>query len=133
MRAYSRLPRKARALTPCIIGTFRDSEYQAHGHNGKLLLVLFDTLPVHLDSRDKMLTTFLEYRAPVALAPARGGITAVFFLQCRLASTPWKCCCAVLSLFFTALMNPRVGDAQLSGYMRNRFPLSSGPAAALLL
>ena len=48
------------ALAPCIIATFRDTEYPAHGHNGKPLLVLFNKLIFHLDSREKMLTTFIE-------------------------------------------------------------------------
>ena len=30
------------ALAPCILATFPDSEYPAHGRLGKLLLVLFD-------------------------------------------------------------------------------------------
>lgn len=35
----------------------RNSENVAHDHHGKFVLVLFDKLIVHLDSREKMLTT----------------------------------------------------------------------------
>src|SRR5260221_3414661 len=46
-----------RALAPCVIPTLRDPKHSAHGHDGKLLLVLFDKLIFHRDSREKMLTT----------------------------------------------------------------------------
>src|SRR6266851_8143918 len=49
-----------RALAPCIIPTLRDAEDSAHDDNGKFLLELFDKLIFHLDSREKMLTTFLR-------------------------------------------------------------------------
>ena len=42
-----------------------------HDDNGKFLLVLFDKLIFHLDSREKMPTTFLRYRAPAGLFPVR--------------------------------------------------------------
>src|SRR5438046_1021772 len=38
----------------------RNTKYLAHHHDGKLLLVLFDKLIVHLLSREKMLTTFFN-------------------------------------------------------------------------
>ena len=69
-----------RALSPCIKSTLRNLKHVTHDDNGKLLLVLFDKLLFHLDSREKMLTTFLVYRAPAVLSPARGGIAAIFFL-----------------------------------------------------
>src|SRR6266516_4473510 len=46
-----------RALAPRVIATFRDRKHSAHDHNGKFLLVLFNKLILHLDSREKMLTT----------------------------------------------------------------------------
>lgn len=49
-----------RTLAPGIKATFRDSKHLAHGHDGKFLLVLFNTLLSHLDSREKMLTTFFS-------------------------------------------------------------------------
>lgn len=49
-----------RALAPSIQATFRDSENVAHDHDRKFLLVLFDTLLFHLDSREKMLRTFFS-------------------------------------------------------------------------
>src|SRR6266571_6343224 len=49
-----------RALAPGVKATFRDSQHLAHGRNGKFLLVLFDKLIFHLDSREKMLTTFFN-------------------------------------------------------------------------
>src|SRR5512133_4321334 len=49
-----------RALAPRIIATFRDRKHSAHDHNGKFLLVLFNKLILHLDSREKMLRTFLR-------------------------------------------------------------------------
>ncbi len=48
-----------RALAPSIQATFRDSENLAHDHDRNFLLVLFDKLLFHLDSREKMLRTFL--------------------------------------------------------------------------
>lgn len=58
-----------RTLAPGIKVTFRDSQHIAHHHDGKFVLVLFNTLLFHLESREKMLTTFLRYRAPVGLFP----------------------------------------------------------------
>src|SRR5258708_13241775 len=49
-----------RALAPGIKATFRDSENLAHDHNSKFVLVLFDKLIFHLDSREKMLRTFFS-------------------------------------------------------------------------
>ncbi len=43
-----------RTLAPGIQAAFRDSEHSAHDDNGKFLLVLFNTLIFHLDSREKM-------------------------------------------------------------------------------
>ena len=45
-------------LSPGVKATFRDIKHSAHNDNGEFLLVLFDTLLVHLDSREKMPTTF---------------------------------------------------------------------------
>ena len=42
---------------PSVIATFPDSKHFAHDHDGKFLLVLFDKLIFHLESREKMLTT----------------------------------------------------------------------------
>jgi hypothetical protein len=114
------------ALAPCIIATFRDSEYPAHGHNGKLLLLLFDKLLFHLDSREKMLTTFLRISRSWCTRSSSRYAPTIFFLQGRLVSTPWKCSWAVLSQFFTPLMDRGVGDAQLTGYVRNRLPARLG-------
>jgi len=50
-----------RALAPGIKATFRDSKNIAHDHNGTFVLVLFNKLIVHLESREKMLTPFFEY------------------------------------------------------------------------
>ena len=47
-----------RALAPGIKATFRDSKYIAHDHEREFMLVLFDKLILHLDSREKMLRTF---------------------------------------------------------------------------
>ncbi len=49
-----------RTLAPGIQATFRDSKHVAHDHDRKFLLVLFDKLIFHLDSREKMLTTFFS-------------------------------------------------------------------------
>jgi hypothetical protein len=47
-------------LSPGIKATFRDTKHSAHDDNGKFLLVLFDKLLFHLDSREKMPTTFFQ-------------------------------------------------------------------------
>ena len=49
-----------RALAPGIKATFRDSKDIAHDHDGKCVLVLFNKLLFHLESREKMLTTFFR-------------------------------------------------------------------------
>ena len=49
-----------RTLAPCVKATFRDIKYSAHDDNGKFLLVLFDKLVFHLDSREKMPTAFFR-------------------------------------------------------------------------
>ncbi len=48
------------ARAPGIKAAFRNFQDSAHHHNGKLLLVLFNKLIFHLDSREKMLTTFFS-------------------------------------------------------------------------
>jgi hypothetical protein len=47
-------------LSPGVKATFRDTQHSAHDDNREFLLVLFDTLLVHLDSREKMPTTFFN-------------------------------------------------------------------------
>jgi hypothetical protein len=49
-----------RTLAPGIQATFRDSEHVAHDDDGKFVLVLFNKLIPHLESREKMLTTFFS-------------------------------------------------------------------------
>src|SRR3974390_3443240 len=49
-----------RTLAPGIKATFRDSKHVAHDHDGEFLLVLFHKLICHLESREKMLTTFFN-------------------------------------------------------------------------
>src|SRR5215469_5049942 len=49
-----------RTLAPSVKATFRDSEHSAHDNNGKFLLVLFNKLIFHLDSREKMPTAFFK-------------------------------------------------------------------------
>ena len=58
-------------LSPGREATFRDLKHSAHDDTGAFLLVLFDKLIVHLDSREKMPTTFLRYRAPAGLVRVR--------------------------------------------------------------
>ncbi|SRR6266566_2511319 len=86
--------------------------------------MLFDTLLFHVDSREKMLTTFFSLSRSCCTRSSSRYAPTVFFLQCRLVSTSGKCGCAVLSQFFPPLMNPRIGDAQLTSYVRNRLPAS---------
>jgi hypothetical protein len=47
-------------LAPSVEATFRDSKHTAHHHDGKFVLVLFDKLIFHLDSREKMLIAFFS-------------------------------------------------------------------------
>jgi hypothetical protein len=47
-------------LAPGVKAAFRDEKSLAHHHNGKFLLVLINKLILHLDSREKMLTTFFN-------------------------------------------------------------------------
>src|SRR5215471_10225640 len=47
-------------LAPGIKSAFGDTKHLAHDHDGKLMLVLFNKLIFHLDSREKMLTTFFR-------------------------------------------------------------------------
>jgi hypothetical protein len=49
-----------RALTPGIKAAFRDSKHVTHDHDRKFVLLLFDKLIFHLESREKMLTTFFK-------------------------------------------------------------------------
>jgi len=49
-----------RTLSPSIKATFRDSEHLAYDHDREFLLVLFDKLIFHLDSREKMLIAFFN-------------------------------------------------------------------------
>src|SRR5437870_785941 len=67
--------RADRTLAPGIKPAFRDSEHVTHHRNSKLLLVSFNKPIFHLDSREKMLTAFLIYPAPVVIArlPISGG------------------------------------------------------------
>ena len=48
------------ALQPCVIATLGHCEHAAHGDNGRFLLVVFDELISHLDSREKMLMAFFR-------------------------------------------------------------------------
>lgn len=74
-----------RALAPGVKATFRDSKYVTHEHDGKFALVVVNKLLVHLESREKLLTTFLVGHAPVGLFPARGGSR-------RFSSSNGVCC-----------------------------------------
>ena len=47
-------------LSPGVKATFRDTKHSAHDDNREFLLVLFDKLLFHLDSREKMPTTFFN-------------------------------------------------------------------------
>src|SRR5712691_30072 len=49
-----------RALQPGVIATLVYSEHTAHDHNRKFLLILFNELISHLDSREKMPTAFFN-------------------------------------------------------------------------
>jgi hypothetical protein len=49
-----------RALAPGVKAAFRDSEHVAHPRDGKFVLVLFNKLTFHLESREKMLTAFFN-------------------------------------------------------------------------
>jgi len=49
-----------RTLAPGIKATFRDFQDMAHDDDRKFVLVLFDKLIFHLESREKMLTTFFK-------------------------------------------------------------------------
>ncbi len=49
-----------RALAPGVKAAFRDFQDLTHDDDGKFLLVLFNKLVLHLDSREKMLTTFFR-------------------------------------------------------------------------
>src|SRR2546427_968550 len=49
-----------RTLPPGIIATFGHFEHTTHDHHGKFVLVLFNKLIFHLDSREKMPRTFFS-------------------------------------------------------------------------
>jgi hypothetical protein len=57
----------SRTLQPGILAAFGHFEHLAHHHYRKFMLVLFDKLILHLDSREKMLTTFLVCHALAGL------------------------------------------------------------------
>jgi hypothetical protein len=67
LRLNRRIPllRTRKATTAvAFLGHFK---HTAHDHNGKLLIVSFDKLILHLDSREKKLITFLVYHALAGL------------------------------------------------------------------
>jgi len=96
------------ALAPGVKATFRDIKHSAHDDNGEFLLVLFDKLLVHLDSREKMPTTFFTLSHSCWTRSSSRGIAAIFLLSWRLVSAAWKGFFAVLSQFLAPLVNGRV-------------------------
>jgi hypothetical protein len=92
-------------LSPGVKATFRDIKHSAHDDNGEFLLVLFDKLLFHLDSREKMPTTFFKISRSCWTLSSSRGIAAVFLLSWRLVSAAWKGFFAVLSQFLAPLVN----------------------------
>ena len=82
-----------RTLAPGVKAAFRDSEHVAHHHDGKFVLVLFNKLLFHLESREKMLTTFFKIsRSCWTLSSSR--------LRRRFSSSNGKCPSASWKRFF---------------------------------
>src|SRR5581483_2935882 len=50
----------SRTFAPSVKAAFRDSKHMAHHHDRKFVLVLFNKPILHLESREKMLTTFFN-------------------------------------------------------------------------
>ena len=84
-------------LAPGVEAAFRDEKSLAHHHNGKFLLVVFNTLLLHLDSREKMLTTFFTSSRSCCTRSSSRGIATLFFFERCLMSTAWKRVFAMLS------------------------------------
>src|SRR5690348_8989970 len=91
----------------------------AHDNNGKFVLVLFNKLMFHLDSREKMRTVFLVCHAPAGASQLRVS-RAIFFFKGCLIPFAWKGFFPVFCEFFAPAMNRTVGDAQLASNLRNR-------------
>jgi len=69
-----------RTLSPGVKATFRDTQHSAHDDNREFLLVLFDKLLFHLESREKMPTTFFNISRSCWTLSSSRGIAAVFLL-----------------------------------------------------
>ena len=96
------------ALAPGVKTTFRDLKHSAHDDYGELLLVLVDKLLFHLDSREKMPTTFFNLSRSCWTLSRSRGIATVFLLYWRLVSAIWKGFFAVLSQVLAPLVNGSV-------------------------
>src|SRR4051812_30303688 len=70
------------ALAPCVIPTLRDSKHSAHGHDGKLLLVVFDTLLFHRFPVKRCSPLFFVCHDPAELSLAHASV-GDFLLQVR--------------------------------------------------
>jgi hypothetical protein len=84
-------------LAPGVEAAFRDVKNLAHPHNGKFLLVWFNKLLLHLDSREKMLTPFFTRSRSCCTRSSSRGIATIFFFERCLMSTAWKRVFAMLS------------------------------------
>jgi hypothetical protein len=67
-----------RTLSPGVKATFRDTEHSVHDDNREFLLVLCDKLLFHVDSREKMPTTFFTISRSCCTLSSSRGIAAVF-------------------------------------------------------
>ena len=86
------------------------------------MLVLFNKLISHLDSREKMLTTFFSMsRSCCTLSNSR--LRRRFSrLEGGLVPTAWERLFAMLGQFLAPPMNRAIGNAQLAGHLCNRLP-----------
>src|SRR5581483_8263971 len=107
-------------LAPSVKATFRDTKHSAHDDNGEFLLVLFDKLVFHLDSREKMPTAFFRISRSWRRSSFSRFRRRFSRLELGLVPFPWERFRAVLCQLLTPLMNRGIGNTQLAGDLCNR-------------